>query len=35
MPYYKHTYRIDSFNLFGGKLVPLGGMVNESKNGNV
>lgn len=33
MPYYKHTYTIESLNLFGVKLVPPRRAVNESKMG--
>lgn len=33
MPYYKHTYTIESLNLFGVKLVPPTAVVNESKMG--
>lgn len=32
MFYYKHIYTIDSLNLFGVKLVPPRGVVNESEN---
>lgn len=33
MPYYKHTYTMDSPNLLGVKSVLPRGVVNESRNG--